>query len=781
MKRREIVALPVLAGLSSLWPAGAAQEERVADTRRALQSVIPADHPRLLIRANEVAGLRTFLLQDPRTSMLSGALRNLNVDAGQPLPQEPSATLAKSNAATQAARADWRSAGGAAIDTQLLALRWMLHGAPSDLATGVRWMKTLLGWQMSSQQDFARNPEAFVQTFHALLFAYDWLHEGMTQADRLSVQTALEARADTLFDFMRQRLTLDQPMVPAEGLSYPVRYLSTLGHAAMALWGHHPAAQEQLAWIVTFYLTQFPVWGGDDGGWSEGIEYQTSALSHHLRLLEDLSILGLGAPVEQPFWRNTGYFLARFLPPYESSSFSDLPTLPKPTTSRRLLMDKLARINHDGRLLTLGLRYGSAFPTGTNYYQYGAIDSIFHVWRVSLQPRLEAAEIDTLPRSWLFADIGWASIQSGWDKRGDTIMLGFKSSPIGSVSHGFADQNAVVINAFRHAMAVSAGMRDWYGSPHYEQWTRATLSKNAVLINGQGQGTRDATATGRVVRFVSGRDTDFVTGDASPAYRHVARQVLRHILFVERRYFVMLDEMTSDRPSTHQWLLHTPAAMRINSGTAALNTSFGDAGLQVKMLTPAPDQLRISQADQASPRPQASAKDTPAQWHVTVETIEPSTKRAFLAVLHPWQGTEPDQEPQALPASAGHALQLGSDTVLIGEEATSRVVTATHELVGRAAYQSTNRLVMVEGVRLVSALASVVADTPLTVELETSAARWSMDIAPHAIAAISVSVPRTVAAVDGPTGLRWMMSADGRVVQLQLAAAAVPTRILIAF
>jgi hypothetical protein len=126
-------------------------------------------------------------------------------------------------------------------------------------------------------------------------------------------------------------------------------------------------------------------------------------------------------------------------------------------------------------------------------------------------------------------------------------------------------------------------------------------------------------------------------------------------------------------------------------------------------------------------------------------------------------------------------LQLGSDTVLIGEEATSRVVTATPELVGRAAYQSTNRLVMVEGVRLVSALASVVADTPLTVELETSAARWSMDIAPHAIAAISVSVPRTVAAVDGPTGLRWMMSADGRVVQLQLAAAAVPTRILIAF
>ncbi|MCW5640838.1 MAG: heparinase II/III family protein [Rhodoferax sp.] len=781
MKRRVVVALPILAGLSSHWPVRAAQAERMADTRQALQAIIPANHPRLLIRANEVAGLRTFLQQDPRTSMLTGALKSLDVDATQPLPQEPSAILAKSNAATQAARADWRSAGGAAIDTQLLALRWMLHGAPTDLATGVRWMKTLLGWRMSSQRDFARNPEAFVQTFHALLFAYDWLYDGMTQVDRQTVQTALATRADTLYDFMRQRLTLDRPVVPAEGLSYPIRYLSTLGHAAIALWGHHPTAQEQLTWIVTFYLTHFPVWGGDDGGWSEGIEYQTSALSHHLRLLEDLANLGFGTPIERPFWRNTGYFLARFLPPYESSSFSDLPTMPKPTASRRLLMDKLARINRDGRLLTLGQRYGSSFPTGTSYYQYGAVDSIFHVWRVSLQPRLESADVDSLPRSWLFADIGWVSIQSGWDQLGDTIMLGFKSSPIGSVSHAYADQNAIVINAFRQAMAVSAGVRDWYGSPHYENWTRATHSKNAILINGQGQGTRDALATGRIVRFVSGRDVDFVTGDASPAYRHVARQVLRHVLFVDRRYFVMVDEMRSDQPSTHQWLLHAPAAMRIDHGTSAMDVRFGNAGLQARVLAPLPSKLRINQVDYATPPPQGPVKEIPAQWNVTVETTEPSTKHAFLSFLRPWQGTTPAHEPHLLPSTAGHALRLGSDTVLVSEEASNTVVTSTHELVGRAAYLTTSRLVMVEGVRLVSTMASLRVDTPLTVELETRAAPWNMQLAAHTEAVVSLTVPKRVTTVDGPVGTQWKMSGDGQAVQVQLPASTVATRVLIGF
>ncbi len=780
MKRRTLLAVAALAGPARHGQTQGNNSEWLAASLAILRTRMPAGHPRLLVRANELPAFAAFLQQDPRVGTIAAAMKRLDLDADRVAPPpEPLAALGKSGEETQAARTAWRTASTAATTTQLLALRALLYGKPADHAAGVRWLTSLLGWQMVSAADYWRNPEAFVQTLHALVFAYDWLHEGMTATQQQATQSRLAQRLDTLFTVMRSRLTLETAPRPADGLSHPLRYLSTLGHAAMALWGHHRPAQDQLAWILAFYQHRFPVWGGDDGGWSEGLEYHSSGLSQHLRLLEDLSTIGVSGPLARPFWRNTGYFLANFLPPYESSSFSDLPAPPRPTAGRRLLLDKLARLNRDGQLLTLAERYGNTLPAGIDYYQYGAVDSIFHVWRTSLQARLQAESIEALPRSRHFQDVGWVSMQSGWDTRGDTIMLGFKSSPFGSVSHGFADQNAFVINAFRHAMAISTGMRDWFGSPHYENWTRATRSNNAVLVNGQGAPVHDAGATGRIVRFVSGRNTDFVTGDASPAYRQIARKVLRHIVFVDRRYFVMLDEISSDAAATHQWLLHAPVPMQLDNQAARFDIRLDRTGLRASLVTPPPDKLQLSQSDHHDPRPQAPATAVPAQWHGTAECREPSKERKFLACLYPWQGSAPTDAVQAAPATIGNALRMGGDTVLMSDEAIGRTVTPSHELDGRAAYEIKDRMVLIEGRLFKSARAEIRADVPVTVELATQPAAWVLDIAPHVAAELSLAVTKPPARVNGPAGTSWTLSGDGRALHLRLPATAESTQLTI--
>lgn len=778
MNRRDVLTLPVAVGLALPVAGLTAERESVAASLAVLRPRMPESHPRLLIRSSEVAAFRDFLGQDPRVSAIASAMKRLAQDpASAAPPPEPFATLGKSAQQTGAARAAWRAANTAATTTQLFALRALIDEKTADRTAGIGWLAALVNWRMASEADYWRNPEAFVQTLNGMVFALDWLYPAMSPSERQRVQDGLGERADTLFAVMRKRLSLEGPLPPADGLSHPVRYLSVLGHAAMALWGHHAAAQEQLAWILAFYMQRFPPWGGDYGGWSEGIEYQSSALSQHLRLLEDLHALGVTGPLERPFWRNTGYFLARFLPPYESSSFSDLPTPPRPTASRRLLLDKLARLNRDGQLLTLAQRYGSAFPGSMDYYQFGAVDSIFHVWRTSQRARLQAVAIDDLARSWHFQDIGWVSMQSSWEPRGDAIMLGFKSSPIGSVSHGFADQNAFVINAYRHAMAVSTGIRDWFGSPHYERWTRATRSKNAVLINGQGSPVHDAGATGRIVRFVPGTHIDFVTGDASAAYKGLASRVLRHILFVDRRYFVMLDEIAGDVAAMHQWLLHARVAMQMDDTQGRIDMRFADAGMQVHLLEPSAQSLTFRQTDRADPPPEAAASSIPKEWHVTVESRTPAKDRQFLAVMQPWRDDAPTAVPRRMAALTGYVIAFGNDVVMLSDETGGGAASVTHQLEGRAAFQRPGRLAMVDARTLKTPTAEIRADINVTMDMQQTAARWTLDLQPHAELALSLNITSSPRQVAGPDGSRWTTTDNGKQLRLQLPSAPLPTQL----
>jgi len=110
-------------------------------------------------------------------------------------------------------------------------------------------------------------------------------------------------------------------------------------------------------------------------------------------------------------------------------------------------------------------------------------------------------------------------------------------------------------------LAINAGYREYHGSPMHHEFTRQTLSKNAVLIGGAGQAVRDKTSTGRIIDYQVGPRYVLTTGDATVAYntRQVdgrVEQALRDVVMVDRRFFIVRDRIKLTTASTVSWQLH---------------------------------------------------------------------------------------------------------------------------------------------------------------------------------------------------------------------------------
>jgi len=62
-----------------------------------------------------------------------------------------------------------------------------------------------------------------------------------------------------------------------------------------------------------------------------------------------------------------------------------------------------------------------------------------------------------------------------------------KSSPFGSISHSYADQNTFSLFAFGKPLIITSGHYVAYGSQMHLNWRKQTKSSNTLLIDGLGQ------------------------------------------------------------------------------------------------------------------------------------------------------------------------------------------------------------------------------------------------------------------------------------------------------
>ena len=491
-----------------------------------------------------------------------------------------------------------------------------------------------------------------------------------------------------------------------------------------------------------------------------------------------MALLGFNEPLQRPFWRNTAYFGVYGLMPYGGSSFGDLTNIMPPSGNIALMLEKFTTLNADPYPLAFARALKQKPPTAFGYYSYDAIDSILQRFRRS-QTSLPEAALSDLPQSRYFDDIGVVTMHSRLGDAAGDIMLGFRSSPQGTASHAFSDQNSFVLNAFGQPLAISSGYREYYGSSHHVGWTRQTKAKNAILFGGEGQRIKDETATGTITRYVDGVNFTFATGDALRAYGSRAERALRPVFFVNRRYFVILDEDAAPDAVQYQWQLHARSQMALVPERNEVLQSQGDARLSVRFLAPAVGALRFSQTDAFEPPVIASYQaKMPNEWHVTAETVARARQQDFLTLLYPWHASETGVLPasQSIPAVKGHAMRLSGqrveEIVLMAREAEKQVDAAGWQLAGTAASLATQgdtlRFTLIETKSLTGPL-TLNASQPISAGGVRNAQGLSLWMTHSAPVVLQLEPGFPVKELVGAQN--WRQASDGSVM-LELAAGA---------
>ena len=131
------------------------------------------------------------------------------------------------------------------------------------------------------------------------------------------------------------------------------------------------------------------------------------------------------------------------------------------------------------------------------------------------------------------------------------------------------------MSAFGEDLAIQSGYYVAFGSTMHMDWRRQTRSKNALLINGNGQyagkdKAKALAASGKILEATEAEDHIFISGDATGAYQSLSPEVTlarRDLYLVHGEYLVMVDTVDADAPVTIDWRLHANGPMELGSNT----------------------------------------------------------------------------------------------------------------------------------------------------------------------------------------------------------------------
>jgi len=552
------------------------------------------------------------------------------------------------------------------------ALAYKLTGNKKYLAGAKRWLMNLASWDprgivshdVPLPDGAFGNDEASMALLERMAFAWDWIGEELSPEERKIVLEVMTERGNQLLALLHEQDFLSCPFENHEG-----RSLAFLGNAGLSFLGDIPDAERWLDYVVQCYLTSFPGWGDDGGGWAQGTSYWgayvywLSTFAESLRGVTDVDIL------RRPFYRNNGHFPLYFHPPYAPMDAFGDGGAGKPTMHEKMLIEYWANTFDDPVLQWHAQSISSPAPPlltdagEKKRWNEWYMEDVISVLRAgSKGPRPQAPTMK--PESKVLPNIGWAVMHSAFGDAENDVWALFKSSRFGSFSHSHGDQNTFQLHAFGEALAIDSGYYPFYGSPHHELWTRQTQAHNGILVNSRGQATRDWNASGSIQHFEQTGNVTIVRGEAATAYNqppsagvaqlwqerlgepHPPRDAVvesfeRTVAFVtlkERSLFVVYDYLKTDCPASSDWLLHALNEMEVDPTTGAMTIRQGKARLAVRLLASEP--IEFSQSDKFSVPPGERAKGSPPQWHLTAHTTSDAEETKFLAIMIPYRESE---------------------------------------------------------------------------------------------------------------------------------------------
>jgi hypothetical protein len=641
-------------------------------------TVVPATAPRTMIPAGRHEAFRAYC----KTGAGARAFARLKADLdrdylARPLPADPLTYGDPTPARRTSDQVDrWRDVqdlcGQVSGVAEAATLCWIVTGEERYLAKAREYLVGACRWQLAPDwrsgavpgaTDIEYNDEGHFRLWRKLPLVYDQIRDQLTPEERRVVLEHFAARGARSAAWIEREGSISQVRrnsIEADLSSHPVRFMPMTGLAGLALWDDLPDARAWWDFAYRFYRDQFPPFGGDDGGWAEGVAYWRGTIEH--ASFQD-ALLALGDPgaYASAFWRNSPYFCLYNVQPYLATSFGDLSNAGKfnleSGTAEYLL--HLARVQGDGWLRAYAESCADTRPApaeaglrGLDRRYPTAAEFLVRNFTASNRPLPERRPLTGLPSSRWFRDVGWVSLHTALGRPEDDIHVTFVSSPYGSFSHSHAHQNGFVLNAYGAGLAVNSGFREWHNSPHHDQWVRQARSKNALLIDGKGQKPKSKQSTGRVLRLVEQPRYAWTTGDATAAYAAAqppgrVQQVLRDLVLVDRRYVVVRDQVKLAGAGRVSWLLHTERELVWQADAALAFTRNGPAALTTKLVGPARWEATVTSGfpvavDPKYVTPGQINYPSSGEWNLQQNHLEARTPAAaehvIYAVLWPEKG-----------------------------------------------------------------------------------------------------------------------------------------------
>ena len=577
---------------------------------------IPSERPRLFFRPGDIRRIKRAAdgdLSEAWKDIKSGADRLLNdpPDTSEP-PKYPDGVERGSERWKEIWWGNRKRVIAVAGGAARLAFVYRVTGQAKYAEAARDLLVAMTKWDPKGSTAYRYNDEAAMPALYYTSRAYDWAYPALDESDRKAIIEMMRIRGEQCFNRLRRGRHLWKPYS-----SHDNRAWHFLGEVALAFHGQIPEADRWLDYAMTVFYTAYPVWSDTDGGWHEGVLYWASYLR---RFMYWVQVMHAGFEVDvfkRPFFNRTGYYGMYVLPPgTQDGGFGDLAS----RSSHRSI---------DRIMAMLGM--GARNPHWLWHAKQGGYDRpddynefLFAVRSQAVDPRPPSA----VPSSICFRGVGIAALNTNLTDGTKNVQLFFKSSPMGTISHGYNANNGFHLNVHGRAMLRNTGRRDMHGSPHHRKWMWQTKSQNAILVNGKGQRAHSPHAEGEITWFQTNPKLDIVGGEAGGSYENLDRWT-RRIAFLKPHLLVIHDVLEAPEPSSYQWLLHAPGKFEIDGAHARY--AEDERSVDVHFL--GPEGLSITQTGEYDTPPAEWRNFDLNEWHLTAETDGKSKRMEFVTLI----------------------------------------------------------------------------------------------------------------------------------------------------
>ncbi|MEM3373411.1 MAG: heparinase II/III family protein, partial [Candidatus Anstonellales archaeon] len=172
------------------------------------------------------------------------------------------------------------------------------------------------------------------------------------------------------------------------------------------------------------------------------------------------------------------------------------------------------------------------------------------------------------------------------------------------------------------------------GSPFHTKYTIQTIAHNAILVNGEGQKTKDENSGGELINYKSLPHIAYAAGDATKCYGNSLSKYIRHVLLIRPSLIIIIDEIESTKPIQIDWLMHSKEKFKINNQSFVSHRN--DAYMNVQLISTT--NFNITQDDSWSIDPKEGypmvTEEPPAkQWHLKATNTSKSNTLKIAAIM----------------------------------------------------------------------------------------------------------------------------------------------------